>query len=155
VGRFGLIDGLVLLALQLGAVALALWLAGRRAGPSPQWRRLQSPGRARDLSGGTSFGRSGGGPPPLPGLDAFLWPGLASYFAAFAAHIAAFALLRHFWPLLYADHDGRRPWVALAWALATGLTLLLWRSGAYGKAAALFAALLAAGAYYAFVALRG
>lgn len=118
-GRFGPLDGAILLLLQLSAAGLALWLCGRR------------------------------------GLRESWLPGTVSYIAAFTAHIIAFALLRHFHPLLYDDRAARRPWVALAWALATGLTLLLWRKGRLGKAAALLGALLAALAYYAFVGLRG
>lgn len=118
-GRFGPLDGFILLGLQIAAVGLALWLRGRR------------------------------------GLRESWLPGLLSYSAAFIAHIAAFALIKHFSPLLYDDRAARRPWVALAWALATGLTLLLWRKGRLGKATALLGALLAALAYYAFVALRG
>lgn len=118
-GRFGPLDGAILLGLQLAAVSLALWCCGRR--------RLR---------------------------ESWL-PALASYCAAFAAHIAAFAAMRSAAPELYADSDARRPWVALTWALSSGLTLLLWRRGVFGKTAALLGALLAAAAYYAFVVLRG
>jgi hypothetical protein len=127
-GRFGLGDGVILLALQMLAVLAALQLSRRfealAASPELRWRYA-------------------------------LLLGAYSYLAAFVAHILAFALIKRLAPELYADPDARRPFVALAWALATFITARLACRGRLGNLGAALCGLLAAAAYYAFVVLRG
>lgn len=127
-GRFGPVDGLIMLALQMLAMLLAVQFTRKMdrlsADPELRWRNL--------------------------------WLlGLYSFLAAFVAHILAFALIKQLSPALYDDHAARRPFVALAWALATFLTARLSCRGRLGNLASAVCALLAAAGYYVFVMLRG
>jgi hypothetical protein len=155
-GRFGALDGLIMLALQVGAVALGCWLA--------RLLRRAPGGRSSVRAASAASSQDGHRPRATLRPRGMLLLGLYTYLAAFAAHIAAFIALKHLAPLLYADRVARRPYIALVWALATGLTVWLMRKRARGAGAdavrasavrAAVCAILAAAAYYAFVALRG
>jgi zinc transporter ZupT len=122
-GNFGVVPGLILLALQLAAVMAGLAVTRRLA--------------------------AAGGP-----LKALLL-GLYTFAAAFAAHVLAFIVIRRVSPELFADVEGRRPFVMLAWAVATALTVRFAGGKKVGDAAAMACGLLAAGAYLLAVSLRG
>jgi hypothetical protein len=123
-GRFGAVDGLLLLALQVALVGLGLLLGARLA-------------RRR----------------PLP-LRRVVLAGLLSYVLAFIAHVLVLRGLKAGAVEVYENLLVRRCLVAVAWALATALALHLLRRWGIPRQALALGAVLGAAAYLVFAFWR-
>jgi hypothetical protein len=129
-GRFGALDGLIMLGLQLACVLGALCLASRTVYPA-------------------------GAPAPKRfGWIRLLLAGLLSFVIAFIAHIIALNLLKHGWPDGFANPWIKRPLVALAWGSATALGIRMGLRPAPPRSALLLTACAGALAYIIFALWR-
>ncbi len=129
-GRFGALDGLIMLGLQLACVFGALCLASRTVYPAS-----------------------------APAPKRFGWPRLVlalllSFVVAFIAHIIVLNLLKHGWPAGFANPWIKRPLVALAWGAATAGGIRLALRPPPKSMALVLAALAGAVAYIIFALWR-